>query len=146
MLPYMHESHVLQHDESDDREYRLLAGVSGGQKPSPSVLDDQADSNLVLRVIVCFAIGALAALPNGIGWRGRLVLGAFIWCLSGFMLLPIPNVIIVLSALGFLGITDTLSGTSEPTLFWGFAQPTTWLVVSAIHISAAVTASGLGQR
>ena len=102
---------------------------------------------LLLRVAACLTITALCIFPHNIEWQGRLTTAAFLFCLSGFLLLPeVPNVVIVLAAVGFLGISGALKGSTDPSLFWGFAQPTTWLVVSAIHISAAVTVSGLGQR
>jgi di/tricarboxylate transporter len=126
--------------------------------------------SLVGRSILCCAVAGITTIPHlPFGWKAHVILATFVFTIVGLIALPeIAGTVLVICGLGVLGITGAVhdhafclsppvtaavahfSDTAAPQkcsgLWWGFSASVTWLVVSAILISAAVASSGFGKR
>lgn len=81
--------------------------------------------------------------PEGVSEKGWQLLAIFFAAILGLMLRPLPGGAIVLIALTFTILTNTI--TTEQAL-GGFADSSVWLVLAAYFLSRAIIKTGLARR
>ena len=105
-----------------------------------------------MRFALCIGFAFIlwtVAPPTGLSLFGWRIFIVFMATIIGFILRPLPMAPLVLISLSALVFADTLSDDSYISLhtaFSGFANSTTWLVVSAILISGTIIRTQLGNR
>ena len=105
-----------------------------------------------MRFALCIGFAFIlwtVAPPTGLSLFGWRIFIVFMATIIGFILRPLPMAPLVLISLSALVFADTLSDDSYISLhtaFSGFANSTTWLVVSTILISGTIIRTQLGNR
>ena len=100
----------------------------------------------LMRMLLCVFIGAVIWFshpPAGMSLEGWRVLAVFVATIASFLLRPYPMGPMVLVALTFLAVTDTMTFKEVIT---GYSHKLVWLVVAAFFIASAVENTDLGRR
>lgn len=102
--------------------------------------------NRLIKLSIIIGLGAILWLippPFMISPEGWKVFSVFICTILGFILRPWPQGVMAILGITILAISKL---GSMKDLLSGFADPTVWLIVSAVFFSHGIMRSGLGKR
>ncbi|EAX48316.1 anion transporter [Thermosinus carboxydivorans Nor1] len=101
-------------------------------------------SNL-LRGLICLCVPLLILaipVPTGLSVLAWQLLAVYIGAILGLMLKPVPEAVVLLTAIAVVGIVYKNIGMALS----GYADPTAWLIFAAFMISICFIETGLGRR